>query len=745
MWNFVGLIHKDSLGELGLGSGPMSIADPDLNNMEVELANIPKEAMGLVVLKDVENCDSPLEKKLTWADKVKLNVGQNALRDNPVVGAFDVVSEGGLFAKCEEFKVRKRKGKGRKFGSLLDIQNQSISNTERRRRDKALKKKNWGKDFLEETEISGKSLSDSDINNRVSTIIKEAKQVLKLGEKIGVKFIDLPLSGKSFTWFGSNGKRRHFGYRGGVVRALFSGPIVDCGCVPIDLFAVKVALETFKNAGWASRSALTFELDNRVFINWLENSLQRPWSIAKYIAEIDSLACGCANVQFKLADFRIWLWRVASLLMGYLGQFGWLCGGEFLVMHCPFSSLASSAASLHRDSLGFSAQLSNLSIFALSANAVSGTIPIEMFNLSKIRAFDVGANNIQSTLHSDLAINMPYLDFFSMGMNQISGQIPVSISNASNLNILQFNDNMLTGNMPSLEKLNKLFKLYMGTNHLGHGTEGDLNFLCTLVNNTKLGIIYISRNNFGGVFPECIRNFSSTFLHLRIEQNIISGRIPDEIGNFNNLDGSGSFGSVYKGFLEEGGPVIAVKVLNLLNRGASKSFLAECEALKNIRHRNLVKISTTISGVDYRGDDFKALVYDFMVNGSLEEWLHPSIDMNEPETMRYMNFFQRVNAAIDVAHALEYLHHDCGTPIIHCDLKPSNILLDEEMVGHLSAFGLTKILSADEFNNSANQSSSLRLRGTIGYAPPGMFTSPSKCIRIYPVFTEENVYPSLLH
>ncbi|KAK8522312.1 hypothetical protein V6N12_056027 [Hibiscus sabdariffa] len=108
-----GLIHKDSLGDLGLGSGPMSIADPDLNSMEVELVDIPKEAMGLDVLKDVENCDSPLEKKLTWADKVKLNVGQHALRDNPVVGAFDVVSEGGLFAKCEEFKGRKRNVEGR--------------------------------------------------------------------------------------------------------------------------------------------------------------------------------------------------------------------------------------------------------------------------------------------------------------------------------------------------------------------------------------------------------------------------------------------------------------------------------------------------------------------------------------------------------------------------------------------------------------------------------------------------------
>ncbi|MFQ6647183.1 hypothetical protein Gotur_018954, partial [Gossypium turneri] len=182
-----------------------------------------------------------------------------------------------------------------------------------------------------------------------------------------------------------------------------------------------------------------------------------------------------------------------------------------------------------------------------------------------------------------------------------------------------------------------------------------------------------------------------------------------------NLVGSGSFGSVYKGVLEASGAVIAIKVLNLLNRGASRSFLAECEALKNIRHRNLVKVLTAISGVNYQGNDFKALVYEFMENGSLEDWLHPLIGMHEPETARNLNFFQRVSVAIDVAHALEYLHYHCEEPIIHCDLKPSNILLDEEMVGHISDFGLAKILSTDRLNYSANKSTSLGLRGTIEY------------------------------
>ncbi|KAL4377115.1 hypothetical protein GQ457_02G032860 [Hibiscus cannabinus] len=79
--------------------------------------------------------------------------------------------------------------RAKKYGSLLDIQNKSISDKERRRRDKALKKRSWCKENLDRTELSGKSLSDTDINNRVSKIINEAKQVLKLGKKIGVNFL----------------------------------------------------------------------------------------------------------------------------------------------------------------------------------------------------------------------------------------------------------------------------------------------------------------------------------------------------------------------------------------------------------------------------------------------------------------------------------------------------------------------------------------------------------------------------
>ena len=111
-----------------------------------------------------------------------------------------------------------------------------------------------------------------------------------------------------------------------------------------------------------------------------------------------------------------------------------------------------------------------------------------------------------------------------------------------------------------------------------------------------------------------------------------------------------------------------------------------------------------------------------MTNGNLDEWLHPISRTNEvPEKQKNLNLLQRLNIAIDIANALEYLHHHWNKPIVHCDLKPSNVLLDDEMIGHVSDFGLAKFLREATQEHFTNQSSSFGLRGTIGYALPGEY------------------------
>ncbi|KAM7514961.1 hypothetical protein LguiA_004544 [Lonicera macranthoides] len=192
-----------------------------------------------------------------------------------------------------------------------------------------------------------------------------------------------------------------------------------------------------------------------------------------------------------------------------------------------------------------------------------------------------------------------------------------------------------------------------------------------------------------------------------------------------NLIGTGSFGHVYKGFLVElGGIVVAVKVFDLFCSGGSKSFIAECEALRSIRHRNLVKVITACSSVDHNGNEFKAIVYEFTDNCSLDKWLHPNnpgeedLEETQEEYSRKLTLRERLNIAIDVANAVNYLHYDCEAQIIHCNLKPSNVLLGNEMIGHLGDLGLAQLFPREPERFPANQASSLGIRGTVGYAAP---------------------------
>ncbi|KAL7193786.1 hypothetical protein ACSBR2_025419 [Camellia fascicularis] len=165
-----------------------------------------------------------------------------------------------------------------------------------------------------------------------------------------------------------------------------------------------------------------------------------------------------------------------------------------------------------------------------------------------------------------------------------------------------------------------------------------------------------------------------------------------------NLLGVGSYSSVYKGVLSNG-EIVAVKVLNLQVEGAFKSFDAECSVLRAVRHRNLVKVISTCSNPELR-----VLVLQYMPNGSLEKWLYSHNFC--------LNLFQRVSIMVDAALALEYLHYDQEEPVVHCDLKPSNVLLDDEMVAHVADFGIAKILAQ---NKTTTQTKTL---GTLGYIAP---------------------------
>jgi serine/threonine protein kinase len=185
-----------------------------------------------------------------------------------------------------------------------------------------------------------------------------------------------------------------------------------------------------------------------------------------------------------------------------------------------------------------------------------------------------------------------------------------------------------------------------------------------------------------------------------------------------NLIGAGKYGSVYKGNLSlpsfRNG-VVAVKVFNPHQTGSSRSFLAECMALRRVKHRNLIKIITSCSSIDSRGNEFQALVFEFMPNFSLNRWLHPGTDGQ----CHKLSTVHLLNIVVDVADALDYLHNNSQPSVIHCDLKPSNILLDSDWTAYVADLGLSKLVGESTDKSRLNSGSSIGIRGTTGYVAPG--------------------------
>nr|XP_043633394.1 probable LRR receptor-like serine/threonine-protein kinase At3g47570 [Erigeron canadensis] len=401
-------------------------------------------------------------------------------------------------------------------------------------------------------------------------------------------------------------------------------------------------------------------------------------------------------------------------------------------------------------------QLSSLSIILnLSQNYLVGSLPQEIGKLKSLTALDLSHNDLVGPIPNGITSCIS-LEYLNLSANSFQGLIPPSMSVLRGTTDLDLSNNNFIGQIPKfLEKLN-LSSLDLSFNNLDgevplEGIFKNASLISIQGNNRLCGGLpqlrlpkcaIVSRSKTGSrtlrviliVFPICLLLVVAMVLFywkrrkaqaqptealyvqpfLRVSYGSIL-RATDEFSQ-QNLVGIGAFSAVYKGILKPADGTVAIKVLKLGNEGALKSFVVECEALKNIRHRNLVKVITSCSTVDFQGNDFKAIIYEFMPNGNLERWLHPSseqeVDFVEDRPQR-LTLHQRVTIATEVAHAMHYLHHECQVPIIHCDLKPSNILLNSDMVAHIGDFGLAKFLPL-----KPHESSTVGLRGTIGYAPP---------------------------
>ncbi|KAL8495924.1 hypothetical protein ACS0TY_019878 [Phlomoides rotata] len=184
-------------------------------------------------------------------------------------------------------------------------------------------------------------------------------------------------------------------------------------------------------------------------------------------------------------------------------------------------------------------------------------------------------------------------------------------------------------------------------------------------------------------------------------------QLEEATGGFKQQVGRGSFGSVYKGVLPSIPRIdVAIKRLDKVKKEGEKEFTTEVSAIGRTHHKNLV----TLLGYCDEGDHC-LLVYEYMSNGSLAAHLFGSLRPH---------WNQRMQIAIGIARGLTYLHDECSTQIIHCDVKPQNILLDEFLAPKISDFGMAKLLLSEQ-----SRAARTHIRGTVGYFAPEWFRKAS--------------------
>ncbi|OIT23033.1 PREDICTED: putative leucine-rich repeat receptor-like serine/threonine-protein kinase At2g24130 [Nicotiana attenuata] len=400
------------------------------------------------------------------------------------------------------------------------------------------------------------------------------------------------------------------------------------------------------------------------------------------------------------------------------------------------------------------AGLSSLKIYLnLSNNHLHGPIPLELSKMDMVLAIDLSSNNLSATVPSQLGSCIA-LEYLNISRNALEGALPSSIGRLPYLKELDVSFNVLNGEIPqsfqassTLQKLNFSYNHFSG-NATNTGAFSSLNIssflgnfqLCGSIQGMKschkkrghhfiitillsllitpifciVGYPLVLRSKFRSQWTGKVAEDTEQCEKKEQKYPRISHmQLIEATGGFSSssLIGEGRYGRVYKGVLRNN-MRIAVKVID--SKTAGESFKRECQILKRTRHRNLIRIITTCSR-----PDIKALVFPLMSNGSLENHLYPSVGLKHQ-----LDLAQVVSICNDVAEGVAYLHHYSPVKVVHCDLKPSNILLDYNMTALVTDFGISRLVKAvEDITNPIDESVSYNstdglLCGSIGYIAP---------------------------
>ncbi|KAJ1379636.1 Serine/threonine-protein kinase, active site [Sesbania bispinosa] len=406
----------------------------------------------------------------------------------------------------------------------------------------------------------------------------------------------------------------------------------------------------------------------------------------------------------------------------------------------------------------------NLSELFLQRNRISGVIPPSISRAINLVKIDFSYNLLSGPIPSEIG-NLRRLNLLMLQGNKLSSSIPSSLSSLGSLNLLDLSNNLLTGSIP--ESLSVLLPNSINFSHnLLSGPippkliKGGL--VESFAGNPGLCVLPVYANSSDQNFPICSHGYNKgkrintiwvagisvvlifvgavLFLKRRCsketaavehEDTLSSSYFSYDVKSFHkitfdqreildslvdkNIMGHGGSGTVYKIELKSGDIVAVKRLWSRKSKDSApedrlfvdKALKAEVETLGSIRHKNIVKLYCCFTSLDC-----SLLIYEYMPNGTLWDSLHKGWILLDWPT--------RYRIALGIAQGLAYLHHDLLLPIIHRDIKSTNILLDEDYQPKVADFGIAKVLQA----RGSKDSTTTVIAGTYGYLAPEYAYSP---------------------
>ncbi|XVF03187.1 hypothetical protein REPUB_Repub04eG0239700 [Reevesia pubescens] len=406
--------------------------------------------------------------------------------------------------------------------------------------------------------------------------------------------------------------------------------------------------------------------------------------------------------------------------------------------------------------------LRSLVFLDLSGNKLRGPIPEGLHELKHLKHLSLASNNLTGSIPSSFG-RFRSLEVLGLSSNSLSGEIPQSLVNLRNLTSLRLNNNKLSGEIPSgLFNMKSLSKLEVSFSNLSGSLPLNVNAvnstsvqgkpvlhshhvfslsvrsadMTTSTEESQIGAASSSNttvnNGLDSIEIASIASASAIvsvllvlvvlFIYTRkwvppprvqvsesreitafveIGVPLTYETIVQATGNFSagKCIGNGGFGATYKAEISPG-TLVAVKRLAVGRFQGVQQFHAEVKTLETMRHPNLVTL------IGYHASETEMfLIYNYLSGGNLENFI-------KERSTRAVDWKIIHKIALDIAHALAYLHDQCTPKVLHRDVKPSNILLDNDCNAYLSDFGLSRLLGTSETHATTG------VAGTFGYVAP---------------------------